>query len=106
MELAIWLKEQCWSNARLAHEIGVSEEAVRLYRAGLRRPRTATALRIIAVTDSAVTSADLAKAYEDRLRGTVAELPHQDRAIKWWGDKRRVLTKAEKAQLCNMKEKT
>lgn len=78
MTLSAFLKQHGLTNAQFARAIGVSEEAVRLYRAALRVPTPHTrringkrvtvdvASKISTTTEGAVTRADMHAAYIER----------------------------------------
>lgn len=105
MDLATWLKIHDWTNRQFAAAVDISEEYARLLRAGRRCPAYPTMGRIAEMTGNVVTPADVRKAYEDRKNGIADEILPQVRPVKWWGDKRRKLYKAEKAQWLNTKDK-
>lgn len=68
MRLSHWLERHDISHGAFARLVGnVTTEAVRLWVAGARMPETRHVLRIVAVTDGAVTAHDLHETRAERL---------------------------------------
>lgn len=68
MEFGAWLSRENLTDVECARRLGVSREAVRLWRFGRRRPSPDLEKKILRLTKGAVTGDDLEKAY-DRNRG-------------------------------------
>lgn len=69
MTLDDFMRKEKWTNRYLSKHIDRSEECVRLWRAGQRRPFPYAAEQIVQLTAGQVTRADLMQAYEQRKNG-------------------------------------
>lgn len=67
MKLNEYLKNNCLTNGMFAETLGISAEAVRRYRRGIRIPSADMMLRIVEVTGGEVTPNDFySLPYEER----------------------------------------